>query len=264
MGYCVYKHTSPSKKVYVGITSLNPLIRWQNGGGYRSNNYFTKAILKYGWDNFKHEILFENLTKEEAEQKEIELIKLYKSNDKNFGYNIAKGGNSVGKHSEETKMKISASTTGVLNHNYGKKLSDEHRKKLLESHTNKKYTPEHRKKISEALKSPSNTWRGKHHTEEAIEKIRLNSIGKHHTEETKIKIGLASKSRKHSEETKKRISKLKEKPIKQLNDDGVVMIFNSAREAYKLTGVHFSKISAVCNGKRKHAGGFVWEFIENL
>lgn len=29
--YCVYKHTSPSGKVYVGITKLKPKYRWNNG-----------------------------------------------------------------------------------------------------------------------------------------------------------------------------------------------------------------------------------------
>lgn len=29
--YCVYKHTSPSGKVYAGITKLKPKYRWNNG-----------------------------------------------------------------------------------------------------------------------------------------------------------------------------------------------------------------------------------------
>lgn len=45
--YCVYKHVSPSNKVYIGITSKNPLRRWENGNGYKNNKYFYRAILKY-------------------------------------------------------------------------------------------------------------------------------------------------------------------------------------------------------------------------
>ena len=68
---------------------------------------------------FQHFNLFNNLTvlnnltlapvmlklktKEEAEQKEIELISQYQSNNRNFGYNIENGGNSTGKISEEQK-----------------------------------------------------------------------------------------------------------------------------------------------------------------
>lgn len=101
--YKVYKHTSPSKKTYIGITKERPERRWRNGRGYYQQKVFTNAINKYGWDNFKHEILYNNLTKEEAEQKEIELIAYYKSNQSEYGYNVDNGGNCVGKVSEHTK-----------------------------------------------------------------------------------------------------------------------------------------------------------------
>lgn len=89
----VYMHTSPNGKRYIGITCQRPAKRWGgNGYGYVGNEYFWRAIQKYGWDNFKHEILFENLTQQEAEQKEIELIAYYDSTDPNKGYNITAGG----------------------------------------------------------------------------------------------------------------------------------------------------------------------------
>lgn len=90
--YLVYKHTSPNGKVYIGITRKNPIKRWNNGNGYKQNTHFYNAISKYGWNNIKHEILFDNLTKEEACKKEIELIAEYKSNDPNYGYNRSSGG----------------------------------------------------------------------------------------------------------------------------------------------------------------------------
>lgn len=91
----VYMHTSPNGKRYIGITSQeNPEKRWgSNGCGYIDNEHFWNAIKLYKWQNFKHEILFENLTKEEACQKEIELIAYYDSTDKDKGYNISIGGN---------------------------------------------------------------------------------------------------------------------------------------------------------------------------
>lgn len=58
----VYKHTSSSGKCYIGITHYeDPNVRWQNGLGYQKYPFFIPAILKYGWDNFTHEILYENL-----------------------------------------------------------------------------------------------------------------------------------------------------------------------------------------------------------
>ena len=108
----VYKHTSPSNKIYIGITSKeNPNDRWKNGKGYpKSQKLFYRAIEKYGWDNFEHEILFDNLTEEEAKQKEIELIEFYNSSNKEYGYNLSNGGDAFfkgRKHTQETKNKIS-------------------------------------------------------------------------------------------------------------------------------------------------------------
>lgn len=90
--YIVYEHISPSNKKYIGITCQIPEHRWRNGNGYKENPAFYNAIQKYGWENFQHNILFENLTAEEAAEKEKELIQKYMTLDKNYGYNILSGG----------------------------------------------------------------------------------------------------------------------------------------------------------------------------
>ena len=134
--YCAYKHTFPNAKIYMGITSINPLRRWENGFGYRKQTVMFRAICKYGWDNIQYEILFDGLTKEEACQKEIELIALYKSNNPEYGYNRDCGGNcpteevkqhlrevNLGKHhSEESKRKMSESRKGRTSWNKGKRM----------------------------------------------------------------------------------------------------------------------------------------------
>lgn len=71
--FCVYKHTFPDGKVYIGITGQDPTIRWSNGFGYQGQRVF-KYIVKYGWDNIKHEILYSDLTVLEAERIERKLI----------------------------------------------------------------------------------------------------------------------------------------------------------------------------------------------
>lgn len=116
--YCVYKHTAPNGKIYIGITSQEVSRRWRKGKGYYQNEHFTRAILKYGWDNFTHEILFDDLTKDKACEKEAELIELYNSNDDRYGYNKSDGGECSAfgiKHSEETKLKMSISHRGRKN-----------------------------------------------------------------------------------------------------------------------------------------------------
>lgn len=90
--YFLYKHTAPNGKVYIGITKQVPQKRWLNGKGYAANEHFYNAIKKYGWNNIKHDILFSNLTKEEACKKEIELIAFYNSNNSSYGYNNSSGG----------------------------------------------------------------------------------------------------------------------------------------------------------------------------
>lgn len=90
--FLVYKHTSPDGKVYIGITCRATERRWRNGEGYKRHPYFYNAITKYGWENFKHEILLTNLSEDEAKQREKELIKKYNSNEKDFGYNLTEGG----------------------------------------------------------------------------------------------------------------------------------------------------------------------------
>ena len=68
--YIVYKHTTPSGKVYIGITRTTLERRCgSNGRNYSKNILFYRAIQKYGWQNIKHEILFDGLTKEQATTK---------------------------------------------------------------------------------------------------------------------------------------------------------------------------------------------------
>lgn len=123
--YTVYRHTAPNGKVSIGITSMEPDKRWNNGYGYKRQPYFMNAIRKYGWDNFKHEILFVGLSKEEAERKEIELIAQCHSDEKAHGYNVEHGGNSSGKMSEAAKAlglsqgNVSAVARGVRKHSKG-------------------------------------------------------------------------------------------------------------------------------------------------
>lgn len=112
--YIIYEHVSPCGKRYIGVTSQKAGNRWKHGFGYTYNDYFTKAIKKYGWDNFEHNILFDGLTKEEASIREKELIAKYNTTNRDYGYNIADGGEGVAgyKHSDKVKHQISVSMKG--------------------------------------------------------------------------------------------------------------------------------------------------------
>lgn len=128
--YKVYIHISPTGKRYVGITSQDVKKRWQNGLGYRNNKHFFNAIKKYGWGNFHHEVIKTELSKAEAECIEKELICLYASNDKRYGYNIKNGGDSNGTHSEESKRLMSLNRKGKGTH----AKSEDTKRKMRENH----------------------------------------------------------------------------------------------------------------------------------
>ena len=148
--YTVYCHTNKfNNKRYVGITKQEPKVRWQNGYGYRGNEYFFRAIQKYGWDNFDHEILYEGLEKEEAERIEMQLIKDWNLNDRKFGYNISHGGNCLGSVSEETKQKISKGHKGISTHN----MTSDVRERISEKLSGRKLSEETKGKMSDSAKS---------------------------------------------------------------------------------------------------------------
>lgn len=151
--YTVYQHKNKiNGKVYIGITSQKLEQRWGSQGcNYKSSPHFYSAIQKYGWDNFEHNILFTDLTKEQACLKEQELIKEYNSMNREFGYNSTSGGD-IFTMNEETKQKISQAM--IRNQNgLGHPCSEEKKEKISNAQKGRKFTEEHKQKLSEAAKN---------------------------------------------------------------------------------------------------------------
>ena len=102
-GY-IYRHwivnDKQMEKSYIGLTiQKKPQSRWgKNGRNYMKHNKakFARAIKKYGWDNFKHEVIgiVEAETKEELikDLKEWEVYYIEKYDSYYNGYNSTKGG----------------------------------------------------------------------------------------------------------------------------------------------------------------------------
>lgn len=224
--FSVYMHISPSGKRYVGITKQKVESRWQKG--YKHNSYFTNAIQKYGWDNFEHRIIAENLSKEEACKLEMELIAKYKSNQHDYGYNCSSGGECSGmgvKHivSDETRKRMSEAHIGLQsgeNHPmYGRHHTEEAKQKISEKNKGKTFTAEQREKISKANK-------GRKMSPEFCEKISKANKGRKLSEEHKQKISLANKGRPSSrkgkalsEETKQKIRESVKNSYKPLTEE---------------------------------------------
>ena len=152
--YCVYCHTNKKDgKRYIGITCQKPENRWRKGDGYRNNPYFSRAIKKFGWEGFVHEILYTDLSKEDAEKIEIRLIAKYKTTNNSYGYNIENGGNGTEKFTKELKEKLSKAQ---MNH-----ICSE----------------ETKRKISESKKGVPSKKKGVKMTPEQIEKNRISHLG---------------------------------------------------------------------------------------
>lgn len=150
--YTVYEHKNKiNNKKYIGITSRNPEQRWgHNGNNYKTTPHFYAAIQKYGWDNFEHNILFENLTKQQACQKEQELIAQYNTTNKEYGYNSTSGGD-IFHMNNETKQKISKALIGNKN-GAGHPCSAEKKEKISNAQKGRKFTDAHKQKLSAAAK----------------------------------------------------------------------------------------------------------------
>lgn len=165
--YCIYIHKNKiNQKIYIGQTCQKPEYRWNYGDGYKKQLYFYSAIQKYGWNNFEHIILKDNLTLDEANYWEEYYIKQYNSTNKKYGYNISFGGNNhklneetkkkismanIGHSvSEETRQKISKANKGKISFRKGVNLTEFHKKNISEAKKNKSFTDEHKQHLSES------------------------------------------------------------------------------------------------------------------
>lgn len=280
--WCVYVHTSPSNKYYVGITCQRPEARWRNGRGYSYNTYFTRAINKYGWDNFQHEVVATDLLEQEAKDLEKYLIKKLKSNNEQYGYNLTEGGDGT----------CGVSRYGEQNPFYGKKHTEETKTLMRQNHKD--------------MSGENNSFYGKHHNEKSKQKIReaqgmpvcqfdldLNFIREYPSAKLASEItgifhsmilGCCNQLVGYKtaggyvwifksdipninfDEYRKRLQHEKlPKPVCQFSlSMEFIAEYDSIGQASKVTGIRSSNISLAASGKQKQASGYIWIFKEDL
>ena len=240
--WTVYIHTNLiNGKKYVGITSNPVKKRWRNGYGYSENLPIGRAIRKYGWENFDHEISADNLDEDDAKKMEQELIKSYNTTDDKYGYNVTVGGDGIKgfKHSEASRAKLSEKARqlerfGERNPNYGHKWSKEQRERAAITHKRENLSPETLKKMSESTSKRVG---------------ELNSFfGKHHTEQTK-----------------QIISKVQSRAVLMFDLEGnLIREYNSIINAAKDNNICKVAISNCCRGLTKTSGGYIWKYKDNF
>lgn len=113
MNYIVYQLTSPSGKIYIGMSgkTLEDRIRVHLIDRQRLINRgkhlprFYSALGKYPIDQWTQRVLYEGLTKEVAQHHERTLIATLNTQDPTYGYNMADGGTggNTGRNGEKAK-----------------------------------------------------------------------------------------------------------------------------------------------------------------
>jgi group I intron endonuclease len=191
----IYLCRSPSGKVYVGKTKDYPrrrLVRHSRGAYTENskvyNTKFSRAIRKYGIQNFEIEALYTDVPDDLVDVAEICAIYLHDSYES--GYNMTTGGEGLQNPSIETRKKMSLAKAGKIpwnkgkkglqiSHNKGKKLSIKQRKIISErtkeamsrSDVREKYLNGMKKRNTRSGDSHPKPWLGKHHSEETKRKI---------------------------------------------------------------------------------------------
>jgi len=263
-----------TNECYIGQAINIELRLGKHLSSLRNNNhiYYTsknKTILqntwnKYSEENFKFEII-EECSEEMLNEREIYWINYYNCNRNKSGkgYNLNDGGygNRGYRYIEQDKIKVSNANKGRIHLNngeIGKLIKPEEfdyyisigfSKGMLQKHLdninkNKKQSEETIKKRSEAMKG----------------KIGWSKVKKL-SEEHKYKIGQSSKGRVKSNETKEKIKIANSKSVLQYDKYGkLINKFLSGVEAQEKTNIQRSHISQCCKGKRKTAGGYIWEY----
>lgn len=155
----IYKFTNKiNNKVYIGqAKNLKSRVQGHVKSYKKGNSYFYNSIKKHGLQNFQVEILIEgNFSKTELNEMEITFIRLFKSNNFSYGYNMTGGGDSQNgiKLSEEEKLYLRKI-------NLGKKLTIEHKRKIGIANKGRIYTQEQKnnlklKRMETRLKNGTN------------------------------------------------------------------------------------------------------------
>lgn len=174
------------------------------------------------------EIIWEGLTNEEAERREVWAIHLWGRKDKGDGplRNLTDGGEGGlpgFKHSDETKRKIALG-------NSNKVLTDEMKRKL--DRTGYKHTEESRSKISKSL------------------------VGRKHSEETKAKIGAGQGNKTITEEGKKSQRDAVSKEYDFINPQGELVRVKNLTEFSDRNGLNRCCMTLVHQGIQKQHKGW--------
>lgn len=192
--------------VYVGITSHKVRYRYVrhlcSSRVEKPKTVIERAIKKYGEDNFEcftigHADDWESLAKMERNA-----IKLFGTNVKDGGYNVAEGGgggNAGWKHTTEAKARIVAAVKARPGGMLGKHHSEETKKRLSEEFSGENHPNFGKKRPPEVGRKISLANLGHIHSDEAREKISRGLKDKPKSDAHRAALSKASKGKPKSE-----------------------------------------------------------------
>lgn len=256
--FYIYCHTAPNGKRYIGQTCQRLNARWSHGHGYKDQPYFSRAIAKYGWENFRHDIFCVVHSKKVADLFEQHYIAKYDTFNPDCGYNLTKGGGGCLGHkaSEETRKKLSAI-------NKGRVFTEEQRKKISEKLRNayasgelpvKTMCEEARRKMSAERTGEGNPMYGMHHSKEAVAKIVAAHLGRKNSPE----------ARRRMSEARYKSPNIKRRQVDQFDLDGnFIATYPSIKDAAKAVGDFESCIGSCVRGKMRRSKQFRWRYHED-
>lgn len=226
----IYKITSPSGKVYIGLSyDIKRRFREYRRLDCKRQVKLYNSFIKYGLDRHEFKIIH---VCEEHELNKLEkyYVDLYNSFNSQYGLNLRDGGGQNGRLSEETKKKLSIGRMGNKHHNYGKNLSKEWREKISAGNKGRK--------MSESVKDNLR----KIHTGKKLSDEQKQAISKFHT-------GRMGQLCHNSI------------PIIQYSLSGeIIKRWDCAIEVTRGLGINQRNITSVCRKRRLTAGGFYWRY----
>lgn len=232
----IYKITSPTGKVYIG-QSKNITKRFNQ---YRllhckGQKILYNSFLKHGFENHVFEIIEECL-EFELNDKERYYQDLYSVLSKNgMNCKLTRSSDRSGKHSDETKLKMSFSGKG-------KTISIESR--IKQSISKKNMSQETKIKIGLFHK-------GRKRSKETILKMSVSKSNI--SEETRLKMSVGQIGRKQSKEMiQKRIQSIKENAGKIILDVSLGIFYIGIKQAVPVYGIKYINLAKMLSGHRKN------------
>lgn len=230
-------------KQYIGQKKYDKSNKWKSYLG--SGIILKRAIKKYGECNFSKEIIEECETKETLDEREKYWIDYYNAVDRDDFYNIASGGdggNTIAGYSEEQMEQYK-----------------EYKRKL-----HKKVAPKGELCAASKLTEKQ--------VLEIIERLKKNDFNLDIANEYKVSTETINDIRNHKtwksltenitfDDISSRTRPRGTKSVVQYSEDGqYIATYKSARDVQRKLGISYKLVSAVCNGTKRIAHGFIWRF----